>query len=92
MKIEVIREKAIPILRQAGVQRASVFGSTIKDAAQPRDIDMLVELSKQATLLNFINLKNRLETELGEKVDLVEYAALKPALKSQVIEEKVDLM
>ena len=92
MEIELIRKKALPILRQAGVRRAGLFGSAVKSKQLPRDIDMLVEMKKQATLLNFINLKNLLEIEFNQPVDLVEYDAIKPALKTGITRETVELM
>ena len=92
MKLSLIQEKAVPILRRAGVRRASLFGSVTRGKSLPNDIDILVELSQQASLLNFINLKNRLEEGLGQKVDLVEYGSIKPALKTSIMAAAVDLM
>jgi uncharacterized protein len=45
------------------------------------DLDLLVKIDKKMSLLEFIGIQQELEDELGMKVDLVEYEAIKPALK-----------
>ncbi len=37
------------------------------------DIDILVEIEKDISLLDFVGLKLEIEEALGRKVDLVEY-------------------
>ena len=91
MEIKAVQEKATPILRRAGVRRAGLFGSIIKGKTRPNDVDILVEMDKQTSLLGFIYLKNQLEEELGQRVDLVEYGALKPSLREGIIKEAVAL-
>lgn len=91
--IEAIKRKASPILRQHGAKKAGLFGSCVRgEATKTSDIDMLVGLSKDASLLDFVGLKLELEEALGKKVDLVEYGAIKPLLKSRILGEEVAIL
>jgi len=56
------------------------------------DIDILVELPKEKSLLDFVALKLELEETLGRKVDLVEYSTIHPLLKERVLREQVPVL
>lgn len=92
MEIDLIKQKIMPTLRQSGVKRAGLFGSTVKKNKIPADIDLVVELDNKLSLLGFINLKRTLEEILGKKVDLVEYSTLKSALKNNILSEQVNIL
>lgn len=85
MTPQEIQVKTSPILRSHGVLRASLFGSAARgEMTRESDVDILVDLKNETTLLGFVEIKQNLEGVLGRKVDLVEYAALKPALKKSI--------
>lgn len=94
MEIALLKERIVPILRKAGVRRASLFGSILKKPSldSVNDVDILVELDKKASLLDFIGLKQKLEEGIGKRIDLIEYETIKPALKKNILEQRVDLM
>ncbi|MCG2590865.1 nucleotidyltransferase family protein [Rhodohalobacter sulfatireducens] len=52
------------------------------------DLDLLVKIDKKMSLLEFIGIQQELEDKLGMKVDLVEYEALKPALKEDILRDE----
>ena len=83
-KIEENKEK----MRKFGVKRIGLFGSYIKgEQKQKSDIDILVEFKKgMKTFDNYMELKFFLEDLFNCKVDLVITEALKPDLKSYVLE------
>ena len=56
------------------------------------DIDILVEISKDISLLDFVGLKLEIEEALGRKVDLVEYKTIKPLLKERILQEQVTIL
>ena len=88
-----IREKILPVLRRHGIKRAGMFGSYARGEATPEsDVDVLVELDRQASLLDFIGVKLDLEDVLGRRVDLVEYAAIKPRLRDRILREEVPIL
>lgn len=56
------------------------------------DIDILVEIGKDISLLDFVGLKLELEEALKNKVDLVEYKTIKPLLKERILKEQVMIL
>jgi len=90
MNIEEIKRKIIPILRKYGVKRASIFGSAVRgEMREDSDIDILVEIDKDISLLDFVALKLELEDVLGRKVDLVEFDTIKSRLRDGILKEQV---
>ena len=88
-----IREIVLPVLRRHGITRAGIFGSVARgDATTESDVDILIELDVQASLLDFVGIKLELEDVLGRRVDLVQYAAIKPALRDRILREEVPLV
>jgi len=91
--IEAIRKQAYPILHGHGVSRAAIFGSFARgDAKKESDIDILVEFKERKGLFEFISLKYALEKKLKRKVDLVEYKAIDPYLKSSILQQQVPIL
>lgn len=82
-----IQSLIIPHLRRNGIKRADLFGSRVRgDAGSESDVDLLVEMPHETSLLDFIGLKQDLEDALGCSVDLVEYDAIKPRLKQYILQ------
>ncbi len=91
--IAKIRNLAAPVLKKFRVVKAGVFGSAASGKMkQGSDIDLLVKLSGSSDLFDFVELKLELEKTLGKKVDLVEYSAIKPALKNAILGSEVKLL
>jgi len=79
---EVIRAVA----RRHGASRLRVFGSRARDQARPdSDLDLLVELEPDRTLLDLIAFRQDLEDALGCRVDVVTESALSPYLRDEVL-------
>ncbi|MPR34594.1 nucleotidyltransferase family protein [Salmonirosea aquatica] len=90
MEIEQIKTQVVPILRRHHISRAGLFGSVVTGHADEQsDIDILVQLGRKMGLLEFVSIKYELEDVLHKNVDLVEYRAIKPALKSRILSEAV---
>ena len=88
-----IKSKALPVLKKEGVTRAALFGSYVRgEERKDSDIDMLVEPPKDMGLFGFVGLQHKLEKALGKKVDLGEYSAIKPLLKSSILREAVQIL
>jgi len=92
MDIKDIRRKALPLLKRRAVKRAGIFGSSVRTGETPRDVDMLVEMPRPYGLFKFLSLKGELEDTLGMKVDLVEYANLKPQIRERILKEAVSIL
>ncbi len=89
MTIEIIKKKIVPILKSQGVIKAAFFGSAARGEIKKKsDIDILIKLPKNKSLLDFVRLEFRLGEKIGKKVDLVEYDAIKPFLKDIILKEQ----
>ena len=92
-RIEEIRRKILPILRPHGVKRAGIFGSVVRrEAREDSDIDILVEIESDMSLLDFVGLKLDIEEALGRRIDLVEYSTIKPLLRERILSEQVAIL
>jgi predicted nucleotidyltransferase len=90
VKISEIKRAIVPALKKYNIPRAGIFGSVaIGEEGAHSDIDILVELGSDISLLTFISIKYELEEILGKKVDLVEYRSLKPRIRDGVLAEEV---
>ena len=84
--IEEIKQKILPILLRYGVKRTGLFGSYVRgEMGKDSDIDILVEIDKDISLLDFVGLKLEIEDTLKRKVDLVEYNTIKPLLRDSIL-------
>jgi len=83
-----LTKKTIPVLKKYGVTKAAVFGSYARgEAKNDSDIDLLVEIKKNISLLDFSALKQELQELLNRRVDLIEYSQIKPLLKQPILED-----
>jgi len=93
LKIEELKEKILPFLKKCGISSAGIFGSFVRgDFDEESDIDIVIEIEKDITLFDFINIKLELEEILNKKVDLVEYSALKPLIRDSILKEQVIIL
>ena len=91
--INTIKQKILTILQEYGVERVVLFGSCVRgEMGKESDIDILVDIKADISLLGFVGLKQKLEEALGRKVDLVEYDTLKPLLREMILKEQVVLL
>ncbi len=91
--IEEIKRKILPILQRYGVKRAGLFGSCVRgEMRENSDIDILVEIEKDISLLDFVGIKLEIEEVLGRKIDLVEYSTIKPLLEKRILNEQVVIL
>jgi uncharacterized protein len=87
-----LKEEILRIAAQYGAYNVRVFGSIARGEARPdSDIDFLVELEPQRTLLDQIALIQSLEELLGRKVDVTEPETLHELIRDKVLCEAVVL-
>ena len=87
---EDIKQKILPILQHYGVKKVGLFGSYVRgEMKENSDIDILVEIESDISLLDFVGLKQEIEEALGKKVDLVEYDTIKPLIREIILREQV---
>jgi hypothetical protein len=84
-----IKTKILPVLKRQGVLKAALFGSFArKEGDKNSDIDLLVKLDKNKTLLDLIALQLELKEKLRMKVDILTYDSINPLLKSRILKEQ----
>ena len=87
--IERIKLSILPVLRRYSVSKAALFGSVVRGRMQPdSDIDILVQIDSDISLLDFVGLKIELEQALKRNVDLVEYDTIKPFIREAILKEQ----
>ena len=91
--IEQIKDKIIPVLKEADVVRSSLFGSVVRgEATETSDVDVLVELPRGKTLFDLVGLELDLKKVLGRDVDVVTYRSISPLLKDIILKEQVPIL
>lgn len=80
----------LPVLREEfPLKTMSVFGSVARGESTPEsDLDSLVDVDPSIGL-GFVTLAERLEKDLGRKVDLVSRRSLRPSLLKRIEPELV---
>ena len=91
--IEEIKPKIKKILEKNKIKKAGIFGSYVRgEQKKNSDIDIIIEPTKDMSLLGFVGVKLELEDELGRKIDLVSYKAIHPLLKKKILNEEVKIL
>lgn len=91
--LKTIKNKLIPILKQNGVVKASVFGSYARgEETKKSDMDMMIKYKGKMSLLDLIGLEQELEEKTGIKFDITTYKAIHYLIKDQVYKEQVVIL
>lgn len=86
------REEILRIARRHGARNVRLFGSIVRGEARGQsDLDVLVELEEDRSLLDHVALKQDLEDLLGCEVDVVTEKALHRLLRDRITKEAVPL-
>ncbi len=92
MNIQNIKAKILPLIKRHGISKLGLFGSCVRgEMSDDSDIDILVEIDNDISLLDFVGIKLEFEKVLGRKVDLIEYCTIKPLMRDKILKEQVVL-
>ncbi len=92
-ELDILKQKIVEVLKNKNIKKAGIFGSFARGENNKKsDVDILIELNKEFSLLDLVNLKLELEKFLRKKVDLVEYKTIKPELKKQILSEEIKII
>jgi predicted nucleotidyltransferase len=81
MDIRTAKTILIPILRQYGATKISIFGSFARgEQTSDSDLDLLVDFADTKSLLTLVKIKRELSEAIGRDVDLLTEAAVSPYL------------
>jgi uncharacterized protein len=82
----------VRIAARHGARNVRLFGSHAHGEPTPSsDVDLLVELAPESTLLDLVAIKQDVEDLLGCPVDVVTEAAVSPYLRDEVLKTAVRL-
>jgi len=86
------RETIRQLVLEAGMANPRVFGSVLHgDDEEGSDLDILVDPSPRASLLDMAGLQIKLEKALGVKVDVRTPGELHPRFREKVLSEAASL-
>jgi len=90
-ELKTIKRQILPLLRKNKVKKAGVFGSYARgEQKRASDIDLLIEF--KGSLLDLVSLENKLQDQLGKKVDLLTYKSIHPLLRKRILREEVRIL
>jgi len=88
--IKILKSEFSYISENYNVKSLGLFGSYSREQQLPgSDIDILVEFKKPIGFFKFIELEDYLSEKTGAKVELVSSDAVKPIIKSNIMENIV---
>jgi len=95
MKIEALKQKRaeiISIAERNGGRKVRIFGSLARgDSGIDSDVDFLIELEPERSLLDIVAIKQDLEDLLQRKVDVVTESAVSPYIRREIVRQAISL-
>ncbi len=96
MKIREIlqqkREEILNLAAQHGASNIRIFGSVARDEErEDSDIDFLVDMASDRSLLDRIGLIQDLEDLLGRKVDVATVKGLRESFRERIMSQAIPL-
>jgi len=92
-EIEKYKQLVLPVLKRYFIKRAAIFGSMAKgNVNADSDVDLLIEPEEGFTIFKMLKLEEEISELIKRKVDLVEYSALKPSIKKEVLVSAITIL
>ncbi len=91
--LEKYQQLILPVLKRYFIKRAAIFGSFAKGNTNINsDVDLLIEPEKDFTIFKMLKLEEEFSELIKRKVDLVEYSALKPSIRKEVLSSAITIL
>ena len=91
--LENIKTIAIPILKNRGVIKSSIFGSYASgEATETSDLYLLVDLPRGKSLFDLVYIQLSLEDALGIDVDVLTYDSVNPRLQKYILPNQIRIL
>jgi predicted nucleotidyltransferase len=86
------RDAILELAARHGARNVRVFGSVVRGKARPNsDVDLLVDMEPERSLIDRTALMQEIEDLLGYKVDVVNERSLNRLIRDRVLQEGVAL-
>ena len=87
-RLRALRQEVLAVAQRHGASNLRVYGSIAKGTEHSgSDLDLLVDLSPDQSLLGLISLRQELEDLLGCTVDVSEADSLHPLIRSEILQQ-----
>ena len=85
-RLQLFKPDVLAVARRHGASNLRIYGSIVKGQEHNgSDLDLLVDLSADQTLLGLIRLRQELEDLLGCPVDVTEAETLHPLIRTEIL-------
>ena len=87
-RLSALRHEVLAVAKRHGASNLRVYGSIAQGLENNgSDLDLLVDLSPDQSLLGLISLRQDLEDLLGCPVDVSEAETLHPLIRTEILEQ-----
>ena len=91
-ELKYYRSQILKLAKRYHARNVRVFGSTVREDNTPEsDVDFLIDVSPEQTLLDLIAFTRELKELLGCEVDVAQSTVLHPVIRDEVLHEAVPL-
>jgi predicted nucleotidyltransferase len=91
-RLDVLRPQVLAVATRHGASNLRIYGSIAMGREHPAsDLDLLVDLAADQSLLGLIGLRQDLEDLLGCSVDVTEVETLHPLIRRQILDQALKL-
>ena len=91
-RLQNLRPEVLAVARRHGATNLRIYGSIAKGQEHSgSDLDLLVDLAADRSLLGLIRLRQDLEDLLGCPVDVTEAEMLHPLIRSEILNQALPL-
>ena len=88
LSIAKLRPVVLRVAREHGARNVRIFGSFARgEQRKTSDVDLLVTMPKESSLLDLAGLKVDLEEALKRRVDVIPDDSIKPILRDRILSE-----
>jgi predicted nucleotidyltransferase len=86
------RDEILEIAERHGAKDVRIFGSVARgEDTKQSDLDLLVKLDEDRSLVDHVALKQDLENLLGCEIDIVTENSINPRLREKVFQDAVPI-
>lgn len=91
-RLDALKPQVLAVATRHGASNLRIYGSIATTREHTAsDLDLLVDLPEEQSLLGLISLRQDLEDLLGCSVDVTEAETLHPLIRTQILEQALAL-